>query len=181
MEEIAMTQPANELLEIQNSIDLEMDKDTWIYTYGSPQLQHVRSFDYECEERYQQERLKAEYLGFKINHHSAAKKLDFPPLYAIQESLKWDGAYVAKQYSDGEVIVIDNYLGKYQIIKKTRKPWYLIYRNLTERDVSFWGTFLGCTIGLTTWIIILIMLQPTSSRLDRKKVILDKVDLKYQK
>ena len=159
IEKIAMNQLPREDSAIQNSVELEIDKDTWIYSYGSPQLQQVRSFGYECEERYQQERLKAEYSGFKINHRSKALKLDFPPLYAIYESLKWQDAYVAKQCIDGEMIAIDNYLGKYQIVKKTRKPWYLIYRNLSDNSIFLLGTTLGCSIGLTIWIIILSILR----------------------
>ena len=119
MEEINVNQISTELLTTQNLVDCEIDKDTWIYAYGSHQLQEVRSFGYECEGRYQQERLKTEYPGFKINYRSTSEKLDFPPLYAIQESLKWQNAYVAKQIIDGEVIAIlqgrgyanDNYLG----------------------------------------------------------------------
>jgi hypothetical protein len=33
---------------------------------------------------------------------------------------------------DGECIAIDKYLGTHQIIKKTRKPWYLIYKNMPD-------------------------------------------------
>lgn len=154
-----MNQISTELLDTQNLVDFEIDKDTWIYAYGSHQLQEVRSFGYECEERYQQERLKTEYPGFKINHRSTSQKLlDFPPLYAIQESLKWQNAYVAKQIIDGEVIAIDNYLGKYQIIKKTRKPLHLIYKNLSDSDLSFYSTVLGCSIGLVIWATILMII-----------------------
>ena len=152
-----MNQISTELSETQNLVDFEIDKDTWIYTYGSHQLQEVRSFGYECEERYQQERLKIEYPGFKINHRSTSQQLDFPPLYAIQESLKWQNAYVAKQIIDGEVIAINNYLGKYQIIKKTRKPWYLIYKNLSDSNLSFYSTVLGCSLGLAIWAAILMI------------------------
>jgi hypothetical protein len=134
---------------------LDSDKDTWIYTYGSPKLQQVRSFGYECEEPYLQERLKVEYPGFKINKGSVAKKLDFPPMYAIKESLKWDEAYIAQQYLEGEVVTIDNYLGKYQIIKRTAKPWHLIYKNLYTNDTAFYGTLTGLLIGLMFWAIIL--------------------------
>ncbi len=80
-------------------IDLNLDKDTWIYTYGSPNLQQVRTFGYDCQQQYLKERLKAEYPGFEVNLGSEAKKLDFPPMYAIRESLKWSDAYIAKQYS----------------------------------------------------------------------------------
>jgi hypothetical protein len=158
VEEINVNQISAELLATQNLVDFEIDKDTWIYTYGSHQLQEVRSFGYECEERYHQERLKTEYPGFKINHRSTSQKLDFPPLYAIQESLKWHNAYVAKQIIDGEVIAIDHYLGKYQIIKKTHKPWYLIYKNLSDSNLSFYSTVLGCSLGLAIWATILMII-----------------------
>jgi hypothetical protein len=129
------------------------NKDTWIYTFGSAKLQQVRSFGYECEEPYLKERLKIEYPGFKINKGSIANKLDCPPMYAIK-SLKWHEAYIAKQYLEGEVIAIDNYLGKYQIIKKTAKPWYLIHKNLYANDGAFYGTLTGILIGLMFWAVI---------------------------
>jgi hypothetical protein len=143
-------------------LDLHIDKDTWIYTYGSSKLQQVRSFGYECDDRYLQERLKADYPGFRINRASVAKKLDFPPLYAIKESLKWHDAYVAKQYSKGEVIAIDNYLGKYQIIKKTAKPWHLTYKNILTfdendpKEIAFYAMLI---IIMTSPILAVIILK----------------------
>ena len=153
-----MNQESIEPFTTNNLVDLDLDKDAWIYTYGSPKLQEVRSFGYECEDRYQQERLKYEYPNFKINHRSTAEKIDFPPLYAIQESLKWQNAYVAKQVIDGEVIAIDHYLGKYQIVKKTHKPWYLPHRNFSDDAISFYLTVLGCSLGLMIWATILIII-----------------------
>lgn len=145
-----------------NLLDLHIDKDTWIYTYGSSKLQQVRSFGYECDDRYLQERIKAEYPGFRINRASVAKKLDFPPLYAIKESLKWNDAYVAKQYSHGEVIAIDNYLGKYQIVKKTAKPWYLTYKNvltIDENDPKEVAFYAMLTFIITSPIVAVIILK----------------------
>jgi hypothetical protein len=145
----------------ENLLDLHLDKDTWIYTYGSSKLQQVRSFGYECEDRYLQERLKIEYPGFRINRASVAKKLDFPPLYAIKESLKWDNAYIAKQYSKGEVIAIDRYLGKYQIVKKTMKPWYLTYKNILNidendpKEIAFYAMLITIVISPIIGVIIL--------------------------
>lgn len=122
---------------------IELDKDDWIYLYGSSRLQVARTQGYECSELYLKERLKSEYPGFKINNGSKATRVDLPPVYAMQESLKWDDAYVAKQHNDGECIALDNYLGRYQIIKKTRKPWYLIYRDIREP----WFSLLIGTVG----------------------------------
>lgn len=134
--------------------EIVLDKDGWIYTYGSPKLQQARSFGYECDEQYRKERLQAEYPGFKINLGSDAIKLDCPPIYAIQESLKWNDAYIAKQSLRGEVIVIDRYLGKYQIIKKTAKPWYLLYRNLNESAIFsvLTGILMGLVFCTILWI-----------------------------
>ena len=101
-------------------VQVETDKDIWIYNYGSDRLQQARTLDYECEAQYLQERLQFEYPGFKINTGSQAEKVDFPSQSAIKQSFQWDNAYVAKNYIDGEVIAIDRYLGKYQIIKPTR-------------------------------------------------------------
>lgn len=107
-------------------VQIETDKDIWIYNYGSDLLQQARTLDYECETQYLQERLQFEYPGFKINTGSKAEKVDFPSQSAIKQSLRWDNAYVANQYIDGEVIAIDRYLDKYQIIKPTRYSLNLI-------------------------------------------------------
>lgn len=140
----------------ENLLDLHLDKDTWIYTYGSAQLQQVRSFGYECDQRYLQERLKAEYPGFKINTGSNANKLDFPPMYAIRESLKWNDAYIARQYNYGEVIAIDNYLGRYQIVKRTAKPWYLMYRNINPNHPLVYcilaAIWMGVIFSVAIWL-----------------------------
>lgn len=138
----------------RNALDLDTDKDTWIYTYGSPNLQEIRSYGYECEEQYLKERLAAEYPGFKLNSGSSARKLDYPPLYAVRESLKWPNAYVSKQNLQGEVLAIDNYLGKYQIIKKTRKPWYLAYKNLSDEARNFWMVIIFTIFISGFWTIL---------------------------
>jgi hypothetical protein len=148
----------------ENLLDLHLDKDTWIYTYGSAQLQQVRSFGYDCDKRYLQERLKAEYPGFIINTGSGANKLDFPPMYAIRESLKWTDAYIAKQYTHGEVIAIlqgrgsanDNYLGYYQIVKQTTKPWYLLYKNINPNHPLVYcilaAVWMGVIFCVAIWL-----------------------------
>ena len=139
---------------IPNLVPLDLDKDTWIYTYGSAELQQVRSFGYDCDNRYLKERLKVEYPGFEINLGSNANKLDCPPMYAIQESLKWHDAYVAKQYLRGEVIAIENYLGKYQIIKRTAKPWYLIHKNLGDNESTVYSILIGIFAALAICAVI---------------------------
>jgi hypothetical protein len=117
---------------------IDLDKDDWIYLYGSSRLQAARIKGYECKELYFKERLNYDYPGFKINERSKAIKLDLPPVYAMKESLKWENAYVCNQVIDGECIAIDNYLGKYQIIKPTCKPWYLFYKNIREPWNLIW-------------------------------------------
>jgi hypothetical protein len=117
---------------VSNIEHIDIDKDDWIYLYGSSRLQTARTQGYECKELYLKERLKSEYPGFKINERSKATRLDLPPVYAMKESLKWENAYIGNQIIDGECIAIDNYLGQYQIIKITRKPWYLFYKNVKE-------------------------------------------------
>jgi hypothetical protein len=107
-------------------VQIETDKDLWIYSYGSDQLQRARTLGYECETQYLKERLRSEYPGFRINTGSKAEKVDFPPKSAIKKIFKWDNAYIARKYMDGEFIAIDSYLGKYQIIKPTRYLLYLI-------------------------------------------------------
>jgi hypothetical protein len=137
--------------------EIDLDKDTWIYTYGSSKLQQARSFGYECDEQYLKERLKFEYPRFKINLGSDAIKSDCPSIYAIRESLRWNDAYIAKQSIRGEVVAIDHYLGKYQIIKKTSKPWYLIYQNLGDNESMIFssilmGIFMSFVFFTILWI-----------------------------
>ena len=134
--------------------EIDLDKDAWIYTYGSPQLQQARSFGYECDEQYLKERLKFEYPGFKINLGSDVIKSDFPPIYAIRESLKWDDAYIAKHYLHGEVVAIDLYLDKYQIIKKTYKLWYLSCLNSYASDAAFNSMLLCIFISFMLCLIL---------------------------
>ena len=135
-------------------ISIETDKDIWIYSNGSDRLRQARMLGYECENKYLKERIKAEYPGFKINTYSQAEKIDFPAQHAIDQSLKWDNAYVAKQYLDGEVIAVDNYLAKYQILKKVRQPLYVIIK-----DPDTWNFYLPIVIGglcggLIGWYIL---------------------------
>ncbi len=134
--------------------EIDLDKDAWIYTYASPQLQQARSFGYECDEQYLKERLQSEYPGFKINHTSTANKLDCPPIYAIKESLKWNDAYIARHNSEGEVIAVDGYLGKYQIIKKTYKLRYLACLNSYASDAAFNSMLLCIFVSLMLCIML---------------------------
>jgi hypothetical protein len=131
-------------------VQVETDKDLWIYSYGSNQLQRARTLGYECETQYLKERLRAEYPGFRINTGSKAEKVDFPPQSAIKKILKWDNAYIARKYMDGEFIAIDNYLGKYQIVKPTR---YLLY--LAANIFSFSNPIIF--VSFCTALILIIL------------------------
>ena len=107
------------------NIDIETDKDTWIYTFGSQELQRCRTLGYECQKQYLKERLKLEYPGFTVADR-VVKRVDYPTQYAIRQSSKYENAYVGERYyPTGEVMTVDNYLGEHQIIKLVRKPWYL--------------------------------------------------------
>jgi hypothetical protein len=138
---------------VDDSADLTLDKDTWICIYGSLDLQQARSLGYECKERYLKERIESEYKGFKINHSSAAKKLDFPPKYAIKESFRWNDAYIAEHHIDGEVFAVDRYMGEYQIIKKVRKPWYISSKQWLLHDNL--GSIVTMTIIITLFYALL--------------------------
>lgn len=107
----------------------DTDKDDWIYLYGSSRLKTARIQGYECKELYLKERLKLEYPGFIINKFPKATQLDLPPIYALEESLKWENYYVANQVVDGDCVAVDNYLDGYQIIKIMSRPWYLFYES----------------------------------------------------
>ncbi len=131
-------------VEPDSSIDIDLDKDTWLYIYGSPDLQQARSLGYECEQRYLKERIEAEYRGFEVADAYLIKKTDFPSKYALKQSLKWDNVYVGEYYSKGEVLTVDKYLGKYQLIKTPDRPWYIICRQFVAHPLflTFGGSIL---------------------------------------
>jgi hypothetical protein len=58
---------------------IETDKDTWIYTFGSQQLQYNRTLGYECQQKYLDERIKLEYPGFVIAN-ARVKRVDYPSM-----------------------------------------------------------------------------------------------------
>ncbi len=130
-----MSDKSLEKIEADSSIDIDLDKDSWIYIYGSPDLQQARSMGYECEEPYLKERIKAEYRGFEVARASLVEKIDFPSKYALKQSLKWDNVYVAEYYLKGEVLTVDKYLGKYQLIKKPSQPWYILCKQFVRHPV----------------------------------------------
>lgn len=134
---------------------IDIDKDDWIYLYRSSRLKTARIQGYECKELYLKERLKLEYPGFKINERSKATKLDLPPVYALEESSKWENSYVASQAFDGECIVLDDYLDSYQIISK---PWYLFYES--DLFITSAVAILTCTISGAFLMILFRYLYP---------------------
>jgi hypothetical protein len=147
-------------LETDSSIDIDLDKDSWIYIYGSPDLQQARSLGYECEERYLKERIKAEYRGFEIAKASLVKKIDFPSKHALKQSLKWNDIYISDYYLKGEVLTVDKYLGKYQLIKQPSQPWYILCKQFISHP--FIQTFAGSILfsGFILTISFMIRHKP---------------------
>jgi hypothetical protein len=107
------------------------DKNTWVFTNGSPQLREAIIHGYECKGLYLKERIAVDYPNFRVNDLSKAQKVDLPSFRGLREAMKYEGAYVANQVTlKGEVLAVDDYLGEYQIIKEVRKPWYLAYQRI---------------------------------------------------
>jgi hypothetical protein len=56
---------------------------------------------------------------------------------------------------------IDRYLGKYQIVKKTMKPWYLTYKNIVNidendpKEIAFYAMLITIVISPILGVIIL--------------------------
>ena len=133
---------------------IETDKDTWIYTFGSQQLQYNRTLGYECQQKYLDERIKLEYPGFVIAN-ARVKRVDYPTEYAVRQSLQYDNAYVGERiYPHGDFITIDDYLGKHQLIKPVRKPWYAtIISAVTSNN------FITIILTICTSIIVSMLLD----------------------
>lgn len=88
-------------------------------------------------------------------------KVDSPSSFALKESLKYSGSYVASFIalpitSDAhrEILVVDNYLGVCQIAKLIEKPKYEsdVWKKLTQHKhlISYWcnSVFVGCTMAM---------------------------------
>jgi hypothetical protein len=97
------------------------NKEDWIFKYGSDLLQQSILAGYECNDGYLAERVARDYPGFKVNDRKY-EKVDTPNEWCLDACLGYENAHCAFDYDyyhkhTSYYIAIDNFLGKYQLIK----------------------------------------------------------------
>jgi hypothetical protein len=91
------------------------NKEDWIFKYGSDLLQRSILAGYECNDGYLAERVARDYPGFKVNDRKY-KRVDTPSESCLYACLGYEHAYCSSN-NNHYYITIDNFLGKYQLIK----------------------------------------------------------------
>jgi hypothetical protein len=91
------------------------NKEDWIFKHGSDLLQQSILAGYECNDGYLSERVARDYPGFKVNDRKY-KKVDTPSESCLYACLGYENAYCSSN-NNNYYITIDNFLGKYQLIK----------------------------------------------------------------
>ena len=98
------------------TIDLFVkNKEDWIFKHGSDLLQQSILAGYECNEGYLAERIARDYSGFNVNERKYTK-VDTPSESCLYACLGYENAYCSSN-NKNYYITIDNFLGKYQLIK----------------------------------------------------------------
>jgi hypothetical protein len=96
-------------------------KEDWILKYGSDLLQQALKAGYECHDGYLAERLACDYPGFMINDRKYPR-VDTPDLRCFQACTRYEYAHCSSNGAN-YYITIDDYLGKYQLIKLIDSAW----------------------------------------------------------
>jgi len=91
------------------------NKEDWIFRYGSDLLKQSTLAGYDYNDGYLEERLAHEYPDFKMNS-GKYKKVDTPKEKCLQACLGYKYAHCSSS-KDDYYITVDNFLGKYQLIK----------------------------------------------------------------
>ena len=91
------------------------NKEDWIFKYGSDLLQQSLKAGYDCQDGYLAQRLATDYPGFKINDRTY-KKVDTPGERCFYACSEYEYAHCSSDRGN-YYITVDNYLGKYQLIK----------------------------------------------------------------
>ena len=91
------------------------NKEDWIFKYGSELLKQSLKAGYDCNDGYLAARLAYDYPGFEINDRKYIK-VDTPSASCLHACLEYEYAHCSA-YQDRYYITIDNYLGKYQLVK----------------------------------------------------------------
>ena len=111
---VSLEKSMSALVEVTNS------KEEWVLEYGSDLLQQSLMAGYDCGDRYLQERIAHEYSGFEINPRNYSK-VNSPDESCLYACLGYEDAYCSSNNAS-YYITIDNYLGKYQLIKLIDAP-----------------------------------------------------------
>jgi hypothetical protein len=96
------------------------NKEDWIFKYGSDLLQQSILAGYECNEGYLAERVAHDYPGFTVNDRQY-RKVDTPTQSCLYACFGYPNAYCSSNHQKN-YITIDNFLGKYQLIKLISDP-----------------------------------------------------------
>jgi hypothetical protein len=91
------------------------NKEDWIFKHGSDLLQQSILAGYECNDGYLAERTARDYPGFTVNDRKY-QKVDTPSESCLYACLGYENAYCSSN-NKTYYITIDNFLGKYQLIK----------------------------------------------------------------
>ncbi len=103
-------------IEVRDSaVKANDDKDEWILGHGSDLLQQSFMAGYDCKDRYLQERIAIDYPGFAVNSGNY-HKVDSPDENCLYACLGYEDSYCSSS-NGGYYVTIDNFLGKYQLIK----------------------------------------------------------------
>ncbi|NJR32813.1 MAG: hypothetical protein HC778_08450 [Chamaesiphon sp. CSU_1_12] len=91
------------------------NKEDWIFRYGSDVLRQSFKAGYECNDGYLAERLAFDYPGFMINDRKYPR-VDTPSARCLEACSGYKYAHCSSD-RENYYITIDDYLGKYQLIK----------------------------------------------------------------
>jgi hypothetical protein len=117
------------------------NKEDWIFKYGSDLLQQSILAGYECNDGYLAERVARDYPGFKVNDRHY-KRVDTPSEHCLYACLGYENAYCSSN-NKNYYITIDNFLGKYQLIKPINTLVDLTKLNSVDSGVV--KNIFGCT------------------------------------
>ena len=112
---LAITRAKSPVKAIDSALVVTDDEKEWIIEYGSDLLQQSLIAGYDCGNRYLQERIAYDYPGFEINLRNYPK-VNSPDENCLYACLGYEDAYCSSN-NGSYYITIDNYLGKYQLIK----------------------------------------------------------------
>jgi hypothetical protein len=117
------------------------NKEDWIFKCGSDLLQRAILAGYECNDGYLAERVARDYPGFKVNDRKY-KRVDTPSESCLYACLGYENAYCSSN-NKSYYITIDNFLGKYQLIKPIST-----FSRITKLD-NLGGTVVNNLLGST--------------------------------